>query len=85
MILIGSNLTLPEWSEALRMEPHEYYDDAILGYDPQEDRLIYNEDKIIDILITKEGMSVEDAIEWYDYNICGTQGEHYPNYIIPAG
>jgi hypothetical protein len=34
MILIGSNLTLPEWSEALRMEPSEYYDEAILGYDP---------------------------------------------------
>ena len=84
MTLIGSNLTLPEWSEALRMEPREYYDEAILGYDPQEDRLIYNEDKIIDILITKEGMSVEDAIEWYDYNIQGSQGKNHPAYIIPA-
>ena len=82
---IGFSLTLPEWSEALRMEPHEYYDEAILGYNPAEDRLVYNEDKIIDILITKEGMSVEDAIEWYDYNTQGSQGKNYPTYIIPTG
>ena len=85
MISIGSKLILPDWSQARRLEPAESYDDAILGYNPMEDRLIYSEDKIIDILITKEGMSVEDAIEWYDYNICGTQGENYPAYIIPTG
>ena len=78
-------LNTPEWAEARRLEPSEYYDEAILGYDPMEDRFIYDENKVIDILITKEEMSVEDAIEWYDYNIYGTQGENYPIYIIPAG
>jgi len=85
MISSGFNLMLPDWSEALRVEPHEHYDEAILGYDPLEDRLIYNEDKIIDILIIKEGMSVEDAIEYYEYNINGTQGKNTPTYIIPMG
>tara|TARA_R100000008_G_scaffold86821_1_gene81857 strand:- start:887 stop:1144 length:258 start_codon:yes stop_codon:yes gene_type:complete len=84
MTLIGSNMQIPEWSEALRMEPREIYDEAIIGYDPQADRLIYNEDKVIDILITKEEMSTADAIEYYDYNIVGSQGENYPIYIIPA-
>ena len=84
MILIGSEIMLPESTKAMRMEPADYYDEAILGYDPIDDRFIYDENKVIDILITKEEMSVEDAIEWYDYNIQGTQGDHYPIYIIPA-
>jgi hypothetical protein len=84
MILIGSKLTLPDWSKAHRLQPIEFYDEAIVGYDPLQDRLTYNEDKVIDILIIKEEMSVEDAIEWYDHNIHSTQGKHYPNYIIPA-
>jgi hypothetical protein len=84
MILIGSKIQIPDWSQALRMEPADYYDEAIVGYDPIDDRFIYNEDKVIDILITKEEMSTEDAVEWYDYNIQGTQGENYPIYIIPA-
>jgi len=84
MILNGSSFELPEWSQALLLEPTEYYNSAIIGYDPIDDRLIYNEDKIIDILITMEKMSVADAVEWYDYNIAGSRGEHHPIYIIPA-
>jgi len=84
MILESTNLELPEWSQALLLEPTENYNDAIMGYDPNEDRLVYNEDKVIDILITKENMSVADAVEWYDYNIAGSQGDHFPIYIIPV-
>jgi|TARA_R110002020_G_scaffold756_5_gene3836 hypothetical protein len=83
MILIGSSLQLPEWSEALRMEPSEIYDVAILGYDPLEDRLIYSEDKVIDLLVTKEEMPLHDALEWYEYNINGSKGDNHPIYIIP--
>ena len=42
MILSGSKMELPEWSEALRMEPSSYYDIAIMGYDSNKDRLIYD-------------------------------------------
>ena len=55
-----------------------------MGYDPNEDRLVYDEDKVIDILITKENMSVSDAVEWYDYNIAGSKGDHFPIYVIPV-
>lgn len=84
MILSGSKLELPEWSMALRMEPSSYYDNAIVGYDANRDRLIYDEDKIIDTLITKEEMSIEDAIEYYEFNINGSQGANYPIYIVSA-
>ena len=84
MNLSGSEMELPEWSCALRMEPSVFYDEAILGYESDSDRLIYNEDKIIDILIIKEEMSIEDAIEYYEFNIKGSQGENFPIYIIPA-
>ena len=82
MTLNGFDFEFPEWSKALRLEPSSYYDDAIIGYDSKSDRLIYDEDKIIDILIIIEGMSIEDAIEYYDYNISGTQGENSPIYAI---
>lgn len=84
MITKGSTIELPDWSQALLLEPTENYNDAIMGYDPNEDRLVYNEDKVIDILITKENMSVADAVEWYDFNIAGSQGDHFPIYIIPV-
>lgn len=84
MILSGSRMELPEWSKALRMEPSSYYDMAIIGYDANKDRLIYDEDKVIDTLITKEEMSIEDAIEYYEFNINGSQGANYPIYIVSA-
>ena len=82
MILSGSKIQIPEWSCALQMEPREFYDIAILGYDPSRDRFIYDEDRVIDILITKEEMSIEDAIEYYEFNINGSQGANFPIYIV---
>ena len=84
MILSGSKIQIPEWSCALQMEPREFYDFAILGYDPSRDRFIYDEDRVIDILITKEEMSIEDAIEYYEFNINGSQGANFPIYIVSA-
>jgi hypothetical protein len=84
MILSGSKMEIPEWSQALRIQPFSYYDVAIVGYEANKDRLIYDEDKIIDILITREQMSIEDAIEYYEFNINGSQGENYPIYIVSA-
>ena len=84
MNLSGSEIMLPEWSQALILEPHETYHKALLGYQSDLDCLIYNEDKIIDILITQDNMDVNDAIEFFEYNIKGSQGENFPIYIIPA-
>ena len=42
----------------------------------------YDADIIIDILFKKYDMSMEEAIEWYDFNIAGAYlGENTPIYI----
>lgn len=46
------------------------FDDAILGVASKDERLIYSIKKCIDILIL-EGMSEEEAIEHFYYNIEG--------------
>ena len=46
-------------------------DEAIIGYDDFSGRLIYSMTKIINILIEGDGMTEEDALEHYYYNIHG--------------
>jgi hypothetical protein len=54
-------------------------DEAIIGYDDQTGRLIYSMTKIINILIEDDGMTEEDALEHYYYNIHGGYvGEQTP-------
>ena len=38
-------------------------------------RLILSKSKIIDIMVKRDNMSYIDAIEFFSYNIEGTQGE----------
>ena len=54
------------------------FDDAVIGYHQQSERLIYSIKKCIDILID-EGMSEEDALEHFYYNVEGAYvGEKTP-------
>jgi hypothetical protein len=46
------------------------FDDAVIGICTREYRLIYSMAKVIDILMA-EGMTEEDALEHYYYNISG--------------
>ena len=46
------------------------FDDAIIGVDENTMRLIYSVKKCIEILIS-EGMSEEDALEHFNYNVSG--------------
>jgi len=53
------------------------YDDAIIGVDEETMRLIYSEKKVIEIL--SRDMPMEDAIEYYYFNIVGAyMGEKTP-------
>ena len=58
------------------------FDDAIIGYAErigQEPLTLYNQEKIIQILGERDGMTEEDAIEQFEYNIIGSYvGEHTP-------
>ena len=54
------------------------FDDAVIGIDQNTMRLIYSVRKCIEILVL-QGMSVEDAIEYFDFNTKGSYvGEKTP-------
>lgn len=62
------------------------FDDAILGIVSEfgnGPRILYSTEKIIEILRDKDGMTEEDAIEYYDYNIIGMYaGEQNPVFLV---
>jgi polyhydroxyalkanoate synthesis regulator phasin len=57
------------------------HDDAILGVNEKEERLVYSVSKIISTLIERDGMTPEEAREFYEYNINGAyMGKKEPIY-----
>lgn len=44
-------------------------DDAIIGVDINDLRLIYSQRKVMDILISRDGMDEEEAHEYFMFNI----------------
>jgi hypothetical protein len=61
------------------------FDDAIIGIAHrcgQPDLISYDTTKILEILMDRDGMSMEEAVEFFDYNILGAyMGEHTPVFI----
>jgi hypothetical protein len=56
------------------------FDDAIIGIDTVSYRVVYNKEIMIEVLIA-DGMSYEDALEHFSYNIEGAYvGEKTPIY-----
>ncbi|MFW6243204.1 MAG: hypothetical protein ACOC2W_03500 [bacterium] len=45
------------------------FDDALIGVDENGDRLVYSVQKCIDILIKRDGMKYDEALEYFDFNI----------------
>ena len=43
------------------------YDDALIGVS-DDNRAIYDYNKMVEWLVTHEGFSLVDAMEWIDYN-----------------
>jgi len=62
------------------------YDDCILGVALQFGKpscIAYDKDKVIQKLMRGEGMSAEDAHDWFDYNMLGSYvGETTPVFIM---
>lgn len=59
------------------------FDEAIIGVDEQNIRIVYDVFKIITILI-QDGMSTDEAFEFYHYNIAGAYvGEKTPIFVKP--
>ena len=55
------------------------FDSAVIGVDRNSMRLVYSVAKIMNILVIEEKMSVQDAMEHFEYNIEGGYvGERTP-------
>ena len=61
------------------------FDGAIIGVGRQfdkPDRLIYDYDKCLGILMLDQDFTEEEAVEWMEYNVLGAYvGERTPIYI----
>lgn len=57
------------------------FDEAVMGFDFNSDRLIYSISKMIEILM-QDGMDRTDAIEYLEFNTFGAYvGEKTPIYM----
>ena len=51
------------------------------GFGPN--KAIYDWDKCVDIFMTRDKMTYEEAVEWIDYNVTGAYvGEQTPEFIF---
>lgn len=61
------------------------FDNAIIGMAERINLgpvVAYSVEKIIDIMMQRDGMTYEEALEYYDYNIQGAwMGEYTPIFI----
>lgn len=71
-----------EWFPEEEILKADGFDEAIIGIEECSMRLIYSKSKVIKILVD-EGMSEEDALEHYSYNIEGSYvGEKTPIWCL---
>ena len=63
------------------------HDDAILGVGKRFNRAevwVYSVDKICQTLVERDGMSYDEAMEFYDFNIIGSyNGDGMPIFLRP--
>ena len=81
--VIGANekrFFLKDGSQAIVLEPRVYHDSAILGYSLEEDRFMYSKQQFLEQL-AEQGMTYEEAIEYYHYNTIGTYAKNYPVFL----
>jgi hypothetical protein len=58
------------------------YDSCIIGFCPKSERLVYSREKMIDLLVKRDGMSDTTAIEFLEFNTWRAYaGEHTPIYV----
>tara|TARA_S200002703_G_scaffold137311_1_gene127025 strand:- start:292 stop:513 length:222 start_codon:yes stop_codon:yes gene_type:complete len=66
-------------SEPLKVDG---FDKAIIGEEYFSGRLVYSAERMMKILMNRDGMSFEEALEFMEYNIIGAYvGEMTPIYI----
>jgi len=71
------------YPDLLCLEP-EYFDEAIIGLARRcgLEAMCYDKNKIIELLCVREGMTYEEALEHFEYNIAGAYvGEYTPIFL----
>lgn len=59
----------------------DFYDEAIIGVD-YSGRIVYDVAKIIEVLQTADGMTEDEACEYFEYNIAGAYvGDMTPIFV----
>lgn len=75
----------PELQEALErytVPILDGLDDALVGFDENNLRAVYSEDRIFNILVNRDNMTYEDAIDFFDFNIQdAVPGDQAPLFI----
>jgi hypothetical protein len=63
------------------------FDEAIIGQvrGEEEDRAVYSYNKMVNILMERDGMEREGAIEYIEYNVLGSYIENGPIYVEEPG
>ena len=57
------------------------HDDAIMGYS-SDGKVIYSVNQIMETLVERDGMTPDEAIEFFNFNIeCAYVGEYTPIYM----
>jgi hypothetical protein len=70
---------LIEYYEEEQFLKADGFDDAVIGVDERSMRLIYSTTKCIEILMVDHDMSMEEAIEYFEFNTKGAYvGEKTP-------
>jgi hypothetical protein len=68
---------------------YDGYNDAIIGMASRINLgpvVAYDVDKILEILVERDGMTYEEAMEYFDFNIMGGWlGEYTPIFITKLG
>lgn len=74
-----------EWGTELLFLSEEEFDEAIIGVSERigdEPVVAYDTTKIVEILVLNHSMSVDEAYEYFEFNILGAYvGERTPTFI----
>jgi len=76
------------YDDALLFLDPPHFDAAIVGVVQQFDHatVCYSVDKVLEILMEHDGMSDEEAIEYFEFNIIGAwMGENTPSFLEKTG
>ena len=73
--------------DLLLLEPRETYDKCIVGLARragESPSVCYDVNKIIECLVKEDGMTEEEATDFFDFNIVDAHmGEHTPTFLWP--